>query len=165
MTNRGRIGSRSVKAIVGLMLCASGCAAMAGWAARKQYIVNQTQNYTYGRPIQAAWPEVRTMFFEQGIEIENTGEASTFTLETKWKYTNDARDKWLIQGLSVTDQTSQVHLTKVHAVGNSQSSNRDYDMEWRLIQRLEPDKAAQITSDAEQAGAAAKAAKEAEKSN
>lgn len=163
MKDKGRFMKRSIKVIVGLILCASGCAAMAGWAARQQYIVEQTQNYTYSRPIQAAWPEVRSMLFERGIEIENTGEASTFTLETKWKYNSDSRDKWLIQGLSVTDQSSQVHLTKVHAVGNSQSSNRDYDMEWRLIQRLEPDKAAAIQQAAEQAGAAAKAAKEAEK--
>src|SRR5262249_21553987 len=132
----------------------AGCAAMRAAQVRQDYIRSQTQDFVYQRPIAEVWAAARQLLFERGYELENTGEAGTYTAETRWKYEGTTRTRYLVQAIKLDDKSCRLNLTYASGSINTPdvSSARDLDTEWLLLQQLEPDRAAQIASEANHRG-------------
>jgi hypothetical protein len=139
--------------MLGLMM---GCATLRGMGAKHEHIETQTKNYVYNQSAQSVWPAARQLLFEKGFEVKNTGEAGMLTAESEWKYENKKRTRYLAQATPVSDAQCKIVFTKMESDKNGSDTTRDLALEWELIQRVEPDRAAQIKAEAEQKGEAAK---------
>ena len=125
-------------------------------AARNAYIQNHTLEFVYESPLETVWPNARTLLFEEGFSVNDTGEGST-TLETDWLYTQ-YEHRFLVQGIAVDESTCQVLFTEQSRNSSGAvSSGRAWDLEWELIQRVEPDRARQIEIGAQAAADASRA--------
>jgi hypothetical protein len=154
---------RSVLSFVGLFLlvgAATGCATFRASSARHQYIESQSKDFVYAKPAGEVWPAARQILFEKGYEVKNTGEGGTLTAESEWKYDGKNRSRYLAQVNKVDDGHCKVVFTKMEGDRKSQStdSTRDVGTEWELIQKVEPERAAEIKAEAEKRAEAAKSA-------
>jgi uncharacterized lipoprotein len=149
-------------ALAGLTLSAlTGCASVRAGNARSAYLNNAALNYTYHAPCANLWPQARTLLFERGYQVRDTGEGGTFTLETLELHEKDntesTRSRYLVQALQPSPTTCQIHFTlnqTTHAKGQtpSTSTGRDPGIELQLIDRTEPDHGNRIHVEAEAAG-------------
>ena len=148
---------------MGLLATTVGCAAMRAASAKHRHIRSQAEQFVYQKSITEVWPQARQMLFEKGLQVRDTGEAGTLTLETDWLSDNaGGSSRYLVQGIKVDEATCKVQFTKAtkRSAPNGQtstSSDRDVDAEWDLIKRVAPEKAVEIESEAELKGEAARA--------
>lgn len=144
-------------ALFALAVSLSGCGALRAAAAKQQHINEAMKNYTYDKSLAEVWPEARTMLFESNHQVRDTGEAGGNTLETEWARDNSGNmTRYLVQGLEV-DGKAQIRFNAQARTQSGQTSGgRDYGMEWQLVQRVEPERAAKIEADASTAGNAAR---------
>ena len=154
---------RSVLSFVGLFVLVgsiSGCATFRAASARHQYIESQSKDFVYAKPAGEVWPAARQILFEKGYEVKNTGEGGTLTAESEWKYDGKNRSRYLVQVNKVDDGHCKVVFTKMEGDRKSTStdSTRDVGTEWDLIQKIEPERAAEIKAEADKRADAAKAA-------
>jgi hypothetical protein len=153
---------RSMLSIVGLFFVISatlGCATLRGASARHQYIEGQAKEYVYAKSAGDVWPAARQLLFEKGYEVKNTGEGGTLTAESEWKYEGKKRTRYLVQVTKVDDGHCKVMFTKMETEKDmSPTSERDVGSEWDLIQKIEPERAAEIKAEADKRAEAAKAA-------
>jgi pyruvate/2-oxoglutarate dehydrogenase complex dihydrolipoamide acyltransferase (E2) component len=133
-----------------------GCATLRGMGAKHEHIEKQTKDYVYNQPATAVWPAARQLLFEKGFEVKNTGEAGMLTAESEWKYEGKKRTRYLAQATPVGDTQCRIVFTKMESDKDGSDTTRDLALEWELIQKVEPDRAAQIKTEAEQKGEAAK---------
>ena len=141
---------------LGLMM---GCATLRGMGAKHEHIEAQTKNYVYNQSAAAVWPAARQILFEKGFEVKNTGEAGMLTAESEWKVEGKKKTRYLVQATPVSEAQCKIVFTKMESSKDGNDSERDLALEWELIQKVEPDRAAQIKTEAEQKGEAAKTAK------
>ncbi len=134
-----------------------GCGALRAASARQAHINEQMQNYTYEKSLDQIWPEARALLFEAGYQVRDTGEGST-TLETEWSRSEGGSVvRYLVQGIELDGGKAQVRFnSQAKTKDGSAGGGRDYSMEWRLVQRVEPTRAARIEGDADAAGEAAR---------
>jgi len=147
----------SLAVVVVVLSQAFGCGAIRAASARESYIDGRAQDYVYNRPLDQVWGVARTMLFEQGYTVRDTGEGGTFAAETEWKQQGNQRSRYLMTGMSVDAGRSRVQFTLAEESlrdGNwyNDGANRDNDIEFELIKRVEPDAAAQIESEADVEG-------------
>lgn len=142
-----------------LLIGMSACAAMKGAQARTAYIQDAVQNYVYDKECEKVWPDARELLFEQDYSVKDTGEAATMTVETEWRHTDSGSSKYLVQGTAPQEGQCDVRFNKKSRSDTSTSStnSEDHDMAWELLQRVEPEVAAEIEKEAEAEGEAAKA--------
>lgn len=148
---------------VGLLLLTlvallTGCAAIRGATARRKHIEDATRGHVYNRPVDQVWTQARQLLFERGFTVRDTGEGGTHQAETEWKQDgNSHRVRYLLSGMSAADDKAQLQFTRAeeqHDKGGGWSpldTERDLDMEFELIKRVEPDQASGIETDAEKA--------------
>lgn len=152
-----RIQSIRVAVLVAVVLQVMGCGALRAASARQDYINSRTQDYVYNRSIDQVWSVARQMLFEQGYAVRDTGEGGSFSAETEWKQEGKERSRYLLTGMRVDDGHSRVQFTRAEETqrgGNweNDGSNRDFNVEFELIKRVEPDAAQQIESEADVEG-------------
>jgi len=147
-----------------LVALLTGCAAMRGATARRKHIEDATRGHVYNRPVDQVWAPARQLLFERGFTVRDTGESGSHQAETEWKQEgNDRRVRYLVSGMPASDDKAQVQFTRAeeqHDKGGGWSSvdtERDLDMEFELIKRVEPDQASHIETDADVAKEKAKA--------
>ncbi len=147
----------------------SGCASMRQYAARQEFIMKKTLQHEYEMPLAQVWPQARTILFEMGYEVKDTGEGGSYTLATEWRHESMETVRYLVQGVNTGSDSCKVLFTRAikgttgggfsgntnYGSSSSQQSNRDWQVEWNLIQRADPQAAAQINSGADIAGQAA----------
>ena len=146
-------------ALSALLLSLSGCAALRAAAARNAHVSERTTQHVYAAPLVAVWPEARALLFEMGYTVRDTGEAGGMTLETEWLLEGDKATRFLVQGISVQANMSKVHFTlavKDPETG-AMATERSWEAEWRLIQRIDPASAMQIRAEAEREADAVRA--------
>ena len=139
-----------------------GCAAIRGATARRKHIEDATRGHVYNRPMGQVWGQARQLLFERGYTVRDTGEGGSHQAETEWKQEgNDRRARYLLSGIPAGDDKAQVQFTRAeeqHEKGGGWSTlgtERDLDMEYELIKRVEPEQASVIESDADKAKATA----------
>ena len=156
-----RSSSMSFVAWIGLiavLTTGSSCAAMRAGAARQKYINGQTQQHVYKMPITQVWPNVRTLLFEQGYQSKTSDTGGSYSLETEPKMDEKVAVRYLVQGVKVDDSTCRVEFMRMSAGEKGTKSDRDLEMEWRLLQKVDAASAEQIKKQAEGEADKAKAA-------
>lgn len=157
-----RLPAVAVVALVAAAAISYGCAAMKQAQRRSAYIDQETRNFVYDKSCQQVWPDAREMLFREGYSVKDTGEGAQMTVETEWKradeeYGRTEATRYLVQGTTPEEGKCEVRFTRNERDEDGDlESDRDLEMEWKLIQRAAPEQARQIQSDAQSsAGAAA----------
>jgi hypothetical protein len=144
--------------LVALIVASSGCAAMRAGAARQKYINDQTQQHVYKMPITQVWPNVRTLLFEQGYQSKTSDTGGSYSLETEPKMDEKVAVRYLVQGVKIDDSSCRIEFMRMSAGEKGTKSDRDLEMEWRLLQKVDTASADQIKKQAEGEADKAKAA-------
>lgn len=141
------------------LVVATGCAALRAGAAKSSYIEDQTRHHVYGQPIAQVWPGVRQLLFERGYEARDNDVAGSFAVETAPSFSPDGKTRldYLVLGTKISEASCRVEFTKREAGPTSTTSHRDLDLEWLLLQRIDPQSAARIESEANQVARQARA--------
>jgi len=160
MTTDLRSPSGDHRVLLGLALAlalAAGCASLRGYQAKQNYIKDQTRSHVYNHPIATVWPEVRKLLFEKGFKTKDSDSGNSFALETEEKKDGQEMIRYLVTGTKVDEGPCRVEFTRV-ATGKvgSPASERDLDLEWALLKRVEPDAGQEIESEAVAVGDKAK---------
>jgi uncharacterized lipoprotein len=148
---------------------ATGCAA----ARREAYIQDKATQYVYRKPIAEVWPQVRMMLKEKDLPLREAPGA--YEISTDWHMvgapsslgTNYVR--YLVRGKQPSPAMTSIQIFKQNRTeagpgpvdtrtGQRQeigtdSTNlvRDVQMEWELLQRVDPEGAKALQSEAESA--------------
>ena len=141
-----------------LALASGGCAMLRAGAAQQKYINEQTTQHVYQMPITQVWPNVRTMLFAEGYKTKSSDTGGSYSLETEPKMDGDKTVTYLVQGTKVDDNSCKVEFTKNVQGSIGTTSNRDPQMEWHLLQKVDPPAAQKIKADADAEGEKAKKA-------
>lgn len=152
-----RVSTIWVGLVAAVLLQVVGCGALRAASARQDHINNRTQAYVYNRPVDQVWGSARQMLFELGYTVRDTGEGGSFSAETEWKQEGKERSRYLLTGSSVDAGRCTVQFMRAEESqrgGNwdNDGTQRDFDIEFELIKRVEPDAAAQIESEADVEG-------------
>jgi hypothetical protein len=148
-----------IAAILSLSLCVAGCASLRAASARHDYIEGQTREYVYAQPLPTVWPQARQMLFTEGFEVKDT---DTSNAETEWKESGKERVRYLLSGIAVDDNSCRVQFTRAEEQKTKDGkwehldTDRDLGMEYKLIKKVDPDRAHGIESEADQKGEQAK---------
>lgn len=135
-------------------LCLLGCGALRAAGARQAHINEQMQDYSYAKPLAAIWPDARSMLFEEGYQVRGEG---TTNLETEWKRDEGGTSvRYLVQGIELEGKTQVRFSRQAREQGGESAAARDFAMEWKLVQRVEPERAAKIREAADAAGESAR---------
>jgi len=126
-----------------LLTAVVGCTAMRRNAARTAY------GFVHHQPVERIWPELRQMLFEEGYQTRDSD--GTWTLETEWLPDSHGRARVLATGTPLGPDRTQIEITRMTQQLNSDiaTTDRAYDLEWELVQRVDPQAAAEISADAE----------------
>jgi len=144
-----------------LALLAAACASMRKASKRTAYIHQKTENFVYDRPCEKVWPDARQLLFRKGYSIRDSGGRGQMTLETEWKQSDDQfqrvrQSRYLVQGIAPEEGKCRVRITRNERRADGDlESERDLEMEWRLLERTAPDRAEQIRAGADSSGKAA----------
>jgi len=150
---------KSSRMSLGLFVLAvtmSGCAYFRAAGARADARREGIEKFTYGKACDALWPELRKDLFTRGISVKDSDTGGSFAIETEPKNVREGvSERYLITGTAVEAGRCKIEALKQTLSGNGQiEGGRDADLEWHLIQKLDPAGAAKIESDAEAAAAA-----------
>ncbi len=134
----------------------SACAAIRASRARNAHLQRKTQQHVYDQPCKHVWPEARRILFKAGYSVKDTGRARSMTVETEWKFENDERSRYLVQGMQPSEGTCKVRFERMEeSESGYTSTSRDWQLEWQLLQRIDPQAAAKIREVADQKAARA----------
>ena len=139
--------------LIALAVLLSGCAFLRGQQAKQDALRQQIQQFAFTQPIESIWPEVQKLMFERGFQTKTASTTTNYAIETEPALVGDNQVRYLIQGTPLANGGSTVHFNKVQTRPNGKTrSGRDFDMEWLLIQRFDPQAAAQIQAQADAIG-------------
>lgn len=131
-----------------------GCAFLKGSMAKSKYIRNQTETFVYNKPLNQVWGQARQMLFEKGYEVKDSGPQDA---ETEWKESGDERSRYLLSAIMVSDQSCKVQFMKATQSKDAKSkkfssatdTERDLDLEYKLIKKVAPTEHARIEKEAQ----------------
>jgi hypothetical protein len=148
MFRRGFVQGLAVACLVGLL---SGCASLRAAGAKHKYIESHVESYVYDKPLTTVWPDARQLLFSKGYSVKDTDAQSA---ETEWKVEGSYRVRYLLTGTPVSETSCRVQFMKdeqSNSGGNWGTSQpeRDLGLEWELLQKVSPEAAGKIKSEAE----------------
>lgn len=125
----------------------SGCASMRANSARQAYIERATEAYVHKKSLETVFPEARKILFEYGYQVRDSNDNS---LETEWGTDGTTERRYLVTATKVTGGY-RVHFTRneLRSQSSQQTTSRDLDMEWVLIQRLDRPYAEKVEQEAD----------------
>jgi hypothetical protein len=150
MSIEWRVRARILLGVV--LVAGTGCASLKAFQARQAYIQDQTRAHAYAKPIAAVWPEVRKLLFEKGFKTKDSDTGNSFSLETEEKKDGDGKVRYLVLGTKVDEGSCKVEFTRMGAGVLGPTSERDLDLEWVLLRRVEPESGERIEHEASAAG-------------
>ena len=148
-----RRSSLTALLLLSVVSSASSCAAIRGMSARSAYMEAETDKHVYDRPLNEVWPQARALLFEEGLEVKDTDATNA---ETEWKmdYGGTERVRYLLSGIAVGDDKCQIQFTKAvqsrsDKTWTAANTRRDFALEQRLIQKVEPSAYERMTAQAD----------------
>jgi hypothetical protein len=150
--------------------------AFSGCAARRQqtYLEDKAMGHVYRKPLAEVWPEALALLKDKGYSVTNSA-ASGFETTTDWLMTSapssmgTAYARYLVRGFERGPGQSAVEFRRQDrsdssgaadtdgrgkgsgetAVGaGSSQMRRDSELEWELLQKVDPDAAAALQAEA-----------------
>jgi hypothetical protein len=134
----------------------TGCNALRAGGARHKYVNDQTKEYVYKKPITEVWPNVRTLLFDQGFQTKSSDSGGSYSLETEPKTESGETTRILAQGVKIDDGSCRIEIIRNISSSTRKHSERDLEIEWALLQKVDPAGAKDIDTRADAAGEAAK---------
>ncbi len=146
---------------------ATGCAA----ARREAYIQDKAMQHVYRKPIAEVWPQVRSMLQEKELPLREAPGA--YEISTDWQMVGapsslgTAYVRYLVRGKQPTPAMCAVEIFKQNRTEAGQgpmdaqtgqrreigtdttNMTRDMELEWELLQRVDPEGAKALREDAE----------------
>jgi hypothetical protein len=158
-------GSTTLLLVTALALTA-GCAA----SRREAYLQEKATGYVYRKPISEVWPQVKELLVEEGyspMEAKGGYEMTTdYMMEGAPSSLGTSYARDLVRGIEKGPGQCTVEFIKQSRVESkgahdtntgadaeaaaSNSTNRDPAMEWKLLQKVDPETAKAWASEAEQ---------------
>lgn len=134
--------------ILFVFVSVTGCASMRQNSAREAHINRGVKSYVHTQGVSRVFPEARKILFEHGYQ---TRDSDRMTLETEWGHDGYNTE---IRYLVVAQQVSgghQIHFMKNELKDGERrpTVTRDLDMEWTLIQRVDPQFTSQLQAEAD----------------
>ncbi|WP_375772395.1 hypothetical protein NR798_16410 [Archangium gephyra] len=154
--------------VLAIASLATGCAA----SRREAYVQEKASQYVYRKPIADVWPHVQTLLKEKELELREAPGA--YEISTDWQMAGapsslgTAYARYLVRGKQPTAATCSVQIFKQNRVETAQSQGsrtnqgqenpgfndstnlqRDMEMEWELLQRVDPEAAKSLRAEAE----------------
>lgn len=118
----------------------------------EEYIYDRTREHVYQMPIAQVWPEVRLCLFQQGFQVVDSDVSGSFAVETAPRpVAVDKTERFLILGTKLDEGSCRIECTKMTTDPFSSHSARDVEFEWTLLQRVDPQSAQRIRTEAEAA--------------
>jgi uncharacterized lipoprotein len=148
---------------------AAGCTA----SRRQAYVEEKTQQHVYRKPIAEVWPQVRLLLKEKGFPMREAPGA--YEISTDWQMVGAPSSlgtsyvRYLVRGKQPSPVLSTVEVLRQNRtesgqtpvdprsgqrrdIGNDTSSLvRDLELEWELLQRVDPEAAKALQAEAEKA--------------
>ncbi|ATB30673.1 hypothetical protein [Melittangium boletus] len=143
----------------------TGCAA----SRREMYIQEKASDYVYRKPIAEVWPEVRAMLKEKELPVREA--PGGYEISTDWHQLGASSNlgtsyvRYLVRGHQPSPAMTQVEILRQNRVESGQgamatpnnrtagtdsvSRTRDREMEWELLQRVDPEGAKALKAEAE----------------
>jgi len=139
--------------LAALVATTAGCAWFIASEARTSFIEDATRQHVYEQPISQVWTGIRQLLFERGFEARDSDVAGSFAVETAPKIGYDGKTQcdYLLLGTKISEASCKVEFTKRETGPTGTTSHRDLDLEWDLLQRVDPQSAARIQSEADEA--------------
>jgi hypothetical protein len=157
-----------------LLLAVASLAAGCASARREAYIQDKAMQHVYRKPIAEVWPQVRSMLLEKELPMREA--PGGYEISTDWQMVGapsslgTAYVRYLVRGKQPSPAMCAVEIykqnrtesgpgpvdvrsarpTERQSVGNDATSMvRDMEMEWELLQRVDPEAAKALREDAE----------------
>jgi hypothetical protein len=141
-----------------LSVATTGCAHFRAASAEEAYRREAVERFVYRQPCAKLWPNLRKALFSDGLEVKDADSGESFSIETApTPVAGDATSRYLITGQPVDNRSCRVEaLQQVTKPKDRPKTERDFNLEWRLIERLDQGAAEKINDDADAAGDAAR---------
>jgi uncharacterized lipoprotein len=146
----------------------TGCAA----SRREAYVQEKASQYVYRKPIAEVWPQVRMLLKERDLPLREAPGA--YEISTDWHMVGAPSTlgtsyvRYLVRGKQPTPSMCSVEIFRQNrveagqgpvdartgqrrAIGtDSTNLQRDMELEWELLQRVDPEGAKALRAEAEQ---------------
>ena len=151
--------------LVTTLALGTGCAA----GRREMYIQEKASDYVYRKPIAEVWPQVRALLAEKELPVREAQGA--YEISTDWHQQGAASNlgtsyvRYLVRGHQPSPALTQVEILRQNRVESGQGAlasannrttgtdsvnrTRDREMEWELLQRVDPEGAKALKAEAE----------------
>ncbi|WP_224363670.1 hypothetical protein [Hyalangium versicolor] len=153
--------------LVAALALSTGCAANR----REAYIQEKASTHVYRQPIAEVWPKAKEVLVEEGYSVmESKGGAfemvTDFQMQGAPSSLGTAYARYLVRGIEKGPGQCSVEFLKLSRVESrgahdantgkdaqttaSDSTSRDYVMEWKLLQKVDPEAAKALEAEAAQ---------------
>jgi uncharacterized lipoprotein len=162
MSSKSPLGSTTL--LVAALVLSSGCAANR----RETYLHDKAGTHVYRMPIAEVWPKVKELMAEEEYSVMEA--KGGYELTTDWvmegapSSLGTSYARYLVRGVEKGPGQCAVEFHKQSRVqsqgahdtnqgytpeaASSNALNRDYAMEWKLLQRVDPEAAKALETDA-----------------
>jgi hypothetical protein len=139
-------------ALIALALAFAACATIRAARIRHQALEAKTERYRFERAPIEVWSATKEVLSARGFQAKDSGEPGTFALETDWKFDNTSRTRYVAE-VTADDDGVRLEIDKDTSFkdGLSTTRARDLDLELEVIRALDPDAAARIQLEANEA--------------
>lgn len=165
MPSKSQLGSTAVLLVAAIALT-TGCAANR----REAYLHDKAGAHVYRKPVAEVWPKARELLAEEGYSVMEA--KGGFEMMTEWlmqgapSSLGTSYARYLVRGIEkgpgqcTVEFLRQVRVESQGAFDTAKGKraegagtddntmNRDYAMEWKLIQRADPEAAKALESEA-----------------
>ncbi len=146
-----------VSGILAIAFMFGGCSYIKSSMAKSKYIHETTKAYVYKKPLKQVWPKARQILFKKGYSVNDSGE---YMAETEWKTNDTNRERYLLAGIEVDDESCKIQFTHASESRDSTSGSfsggvsteRDLDLEYKLIKNVSQKEHDRIEKEAEAKG-------------
>ncbi|HSP78753.1 MAG TPA: hypothetical protein VLQ93_09505 [Myxococcaceae bacterium] len=152
--------------VVAAAVLVTGCAA----TRRQAYIQEKASQYVYGKPLAEVWPQVRTLLQQKDLPLREA--PGTYEIATDWHQVGAPSTlgtsfvRYLVRGREAGPARSAVEVFRqnrtvsgpgamdsrtgqAQEIGNDTTSmQRDHELEWELLQRVDPEGAQALEAEA-----------------
>lgn len=124
-----------------------------GSTARYHYLQEQREAFVFQAPPEKIFAEVQRLLAEEGHPLEGTVAQAVTGVSTPWKQENVGSSQFQVRFIPLERGGHFVHIVHLTRFDSGEINRlRWTDMEWELVQRVEPDRAAEILQRANQRG-------------
>ena len=123
-------------------------------AARNGYIAREGEMFAFHDPAIVIYNQARVLLAEHGAELPATAEFVDRTISTPWQPAANDSKRFSVRIIELEKSGRLIHIieSRRDIDGNLYERERRTDIEWELIQRLEPDRALTIAARAAKRG-------------